>query len=159
MILAIDGPAGAGKSTVSRDVARRLGFQLLDTGAIYRSVAWLARRQSVSWDDGPALARIALQLQIRFEMRGEVNTVFLTLPDEGELEVTAQVRAPEIGQGASQVSAHPEVRGSLLELQRRLGRARDSVVEGRDIGTVVFPKAEVKVYLTASVEERARRRH
>ncbi len=158
MILAIDGPAGAGKSTVSRLVAQRLGFQLLDTGAIYRSVAWMARQEGVAWDDGEGLARLAAGLQIRFELSGETNAVFVSV-DGQEEEVTREVRAPEIGQGASEVSAHPPVRAALLELQRRIGRSEDSVVEGRDIGTVVFPDAEVKVFLTASVEERARRRY
>lgn len=161
MIVAIDGPAGAGKSTIAQRVAERLGFQLLDTGAIYRTVAWIAHQQGVDWSEARSLAAIASGLRIRFEMRDGVNTVLLAVPSaEGaeEKDVTRAIRAPEMGRGASQVSAHPEVRDALMELQRRIGAARDSVVEGRDIGTVVFPAAEAKIYLTASVEERARRR-
>jgi cytidylate kinase len=158
MIVAIDGPAGAGKSSVSQEVARRLGFQLLDTGAIYRSVALMAKRAGVDEADGEAVAGIAARLRVRFEMRGTLNTVHAALDEDAFEEVTAQIRTPEVSQSASRTSAHPPVRAALLELQRRIGRAQPSVVEGRDIGTVVFPDAEVKVFLTASPLARAERR-
>jgi cytidylate kinase len=150
-IVAIDGPAGAGKSTVSRGLAERLGFHLLDTGALYRSVALAARRRGVGWDDDAALGVLAAALRLEFD-GGR------TLLD-GE-DVSAEIRTPEISRGASQVAARPAVRKALLPLQRRLARAapRGAVLEGRDIGTVVFPDAEVKFFLTASEEARARRR-
>jgi cytidylate kinase len=153
LIVTIDGPAGAGKSTVAKQLARRLGYRLLDTGAIYRAVALTARRRQVEWGDAPACAELARGLDIRFEWIGETNHVYLA----GE-DATAAIRTPEISQGASQVSAHPPVRAALLDLQRRLGSGGGVVVEGRDTGTVVFPHAEAKFFLTASEEERAKRR-
>jgi cytidylate kinase len=154
LVVAIDGPAGAGKSTVSRRLAVRLGYRLLDTGAIYRAVALTAQRQGISWDDGAALAGIARGLDIDFAFDGaDTNTVSL-----GGEDVSAAIRTPEISQGASRVSALPEVRDALLDLQRRLGAQGGVVAEGRDIGTVVFPDAGVKFFLTASPHVRARRR-
>jgi cytidylate kinase len=153
VVVTIDGPAGAGKSTVARMLAERLGYGLLDTGAIYRAVALVASGDSVAWDDGPRLAALARDLDIRFELVEGKNTVHVRGQD-----VSAAIRAPEISVGASQVSAHPEVRTALLDLQRRLGAGGGVVVEGRDTGTVVFPHAAAKFFLTASVEERARRR-
>src|SRR2546425_5050225 len=152
-IVAIDGPAGAGKSTVARQLARRLGFTIIDTGAIYRSVALAAQRAGVSWDDDPGLARL-LDAGLGLTFRGE--RVLL----RGE-DVTEAIRTPEISRGASVVSARPVVRQKLLQLQRDLGRAapRGAVLEGRDIGTVVFPDADVKFFLTASDQARAQRRH
>ena len=153
IVVTIDGPAGAGKSTVAKQLARRLGYRLLDTGAIYRSVALTARQRSTPWSDAVACASLARELDIRFEFVGDKNHVFLAGQD-----VTAAIRTPEISQGASQVSAHPEVRAALLDLQRRLGAGGGVVVEGRDTGTVVFPHAQAKFFLTATEEERARRR-
>ena len=152
-MVAIDGPAGAGKSTVSRMLAQRLGYDLLDTGAIYRTLALLARRSGISWQDGPAVAALAADLDIRFRLEGDLNRVFVHNAD-----VSTEIRTPEISDGASRVSALPEVRAALLDLQRRLGAAGGVVAEGRDVGTVVFPAAEAKFFLTASAEERARRR-
>jgi cytidylate kinase len=154
LVVAIDGPAGAGKSTVSRRLAVRLGYRLLDTGAIYRAVALASQRQGISWDDAPRLAEIARALDIDFAFDGEdTNKVSL-----GGEDVSAAIRTPEISQGASRVSALPEVRAALLDLQRRLGAQGGVVAEGRDIGTVVFPDAGAKFFLTASPHVRARRR-
>jgi cytidylate kinase len=152
-VVAIDGPAGAGKSTAARKLATRLGYAFLDTGAIYRAVALVARRRGVDWADAGAVAAVAQALDIRFEARGELNAVIV----EGQ-DVTRDIRTPEMSDGASRVSAHPPVRTALLGLQRRLAAGGGIVAEGRDMGTVVFPDAPAKFFLTASVEERARRR-
>jgi cytidylate kinase len=154
LVVTIDGPAGAGKSTVAKGLALALGYRLLDTGAMYRAVALLARRQGVAWDAAEALARMAAALDVAFELDGEVNRVHVA----GE-DVTAAIREPDISYGASRVSSVPAVRAALLDLQRRLGSEGGVVVEGRDTGTVVFPGADVKFFLTASDDVRARRRH
>jgi cytidylate kinase len=151
LVVAIDGPASAGKSTAAKLLAERLGYALLDTGAIYRTLALLARREGIDWGDGSGVARLAQDLDIAFAFEGGANHVFLHGAD-----ISREIRAPEISDGASRVSALPEVREALLDLQRRLGATGGVVVEGRDIGTVVFPRAQAKFFLTA--EERARRR-
>jgi cytidylate kinase len=150
-VIAIDGPAGAGKSTAARALARRLGFFLLDTGAIYRTVALAASQQGIAFSDGEALGHVAESLAIRFDEEGRV---FLADDD-----VSTLIRTPEMSQGASTVSAHPPVRQALLGLQRKLAARGRCVVEGRDIGTVVLPWAPLKIFLTASPEVRARRRY
>jgi len=151
LVIAIDGPAGAGKSTAARALARRLGFFLLDTGAIYRTVALSASRQGIAFSDGAALGPVAESLAIRFDEEGRV---FL-----GDEDVSKLIRTPEMSQGASTVSAHPPVRAALLGLQRKLAARGRCVVEGRDIGTVVLPLAPLRIFLTASPEVRARRRY
>ncbi|MCC7534565.1 MAG: (d)CMP kinase [Deltaproteobacteria bacterium] len=155
-IVAIDGPAGAGKSTAARMLAARLGFVLVDTGALYRAVALAARERGVDWSDGPALGTLASTLDLSFAVdavHGGASRIHVDGHDR-----SADIRTPDISMGASTVSAHPEVRAALLGLQRRLGERGGVVLEGRDIGTVVFPDAEVKVFLTARDELRAERR-
>ena len=154
-IVAIDGPAGAGKSTVSRILALRLRFTLVDTGAIYRCVALKARRQNVAPDDAAGLQGIVDGLTVTFQMTEEKNHVFL----DGE-DVSEAIRTPENSLAASQVSAQPVVRAALLGLQRKLALAAEqgAILEGRDIGTVVFPDAELKVFLFADPRVRAERR-
>lgn len=153
LVVTIDGPAGAGKSTVAKALARRLGYSLLDTGAIYRSVALVAKQRGIPWDDAAHVAGVARDLAIEFKFVGDTNSTFVV----GE-DVSTAIRTPEISQGASQVSAHGPVRAALLDLQRRLGAGGGVVVEGRDTGTVVFPHADAKFFLSATDEERARRR-
>ncbi|HEY3501014.1 MAG TPA: (d)CMP kinase [Polyangiaceae bacterium] len=156
-VVAIDGPAGAGKSTVTKLVAQALGYLLVDTGALYRTVALAARRSGLDFDDVEPVGALAEALAARgaVALSGDASGVRVLLDGE---DVSALIRTQELGQGASKVSAQPRVRAALLELQRAAGRAGGVVLEGRDIGTVVFPDAEAKLFLTASVDERARRR-
>ena len=149
MVIAIDGPAGAGKSTVARGVAAALGFTYLDSGAMYRCVALAALSSAVALDDGEALGRLAGGLDIALD--GE--RVLLDGAD-----VTEAIRDPEVTAAASRVSVHPEVREAMVSRQRELIEAGSYVAEGRDIGTVVSPDSPLKVFLTAGHEERARRR-
>ena len=151
MIVAIDGPAGAGKSSVAKALALRLGFHYLDTGAMYRALTWLALHEGVPLDDGTALEALAAASPVDFGDGGEVWIA-------GE-DVTARIREPEIDAAVPVVARHPEVRAVMRVRQRELGHTGDSVIEGRDIGVVVVPDAEVKVWLVADPGVRARRRH
>jgi cytidylate kinase len=153
--LTIDGPSGSGKGTVSRAVARALGWGLLDSGALYRLVALAGRRAEISLDDAAALARVAQQFDIRFgaDLAGE-EMVWLAGQD-----VTRALRTEAAGNDASKVAALPAVRAALLERQRRFAVAPGLVADGRDMGTVVFPHAGLKIFLDASPAERAQRRH
>jgi cytidylate kinase len=157
-IIAIDGPAGAGKSTVARMLAQRLGVPYLDTGAMYRAVALMALREGLEPPlDEAAVARVVELMHshlLEVEATDEGTAVLIDNQD-----VSGDIRTPECSLMASAVSALPEVRSALVPLQRELGQANGGVMEGRDIGTVVFPDADLKVFLTASAEERARRRH
>jgi cytidylate kinase len=156
VIIAIDGPAASGKSTVAKAVARRLGMHYLDTGAMYRAVAWLALERGVPADDAGQLAALAFAHPVTFAYEDAS-----TLPTGvyiADRDVTVAIRQPEVDAAVSAVASVPEVRAAMVSQQRRLAGEDDTVVEGRDIGTVVFPDAELKVFLTASADERARRR-
>jgi CMP/dCMP kinase len=150
VIVAIDGPAGAGKSTVARSLAQRLGFRYLDTGAMYRSLTWLALRRGLELSDGPALGRLAEESPVVFDTGGRVYI-------DGA-DVTDSIRQVRIDQNVPVVARHHEVREVMRERQRELGAEGDVVIEGRDIGTVVAPQADVKVYLVADPAVRAARR-
>jgi len=149
VIVAIDGPAGSGKSTVARGLAQRLGFRYLDTGAMYRALTLLALEDGADLDDETFLAALARENPVRFD--GDRVAV------RGE-DVTEEIRSPRVDRVVSAVARHPEVRAIMRDRQRELADTGDAVVEGRDIGTVVCPDAEVKVYLVADATERARRR-
>ena len=156
MIVAIDGPSGAGKSSVSVEVARNLGFSCLDTGAMYRSIAWQAVQDGVALDDAEQLGRIARTYDIAFSHEpGNPKPTGVSI---GGRDVTSAIRTADIDRAVSPVSAVPAVREALVAQQQRIGNSGDYVVEGRDIGTVVFPDAQLKVFLTASDEARAHRR-
>ena len=156
MIIAIDGPAGSGKSTVARLLASRLRFEFLDTGAMYRAVAYRALSMGVSLADEAAIGQIAVSEPITFS-RAEGESLPTRVSIGGE-DVTTAIRSVEVDDAVSPVAKLPEVRLAMVARQRELAQGSDVVVEGRDIGTVVFPDAALKVYLTASAEERARRR-
>ena len=149
LVIAIDGPSGAGKGTVARAVAAELGYRHVDSGAMYRAVGWKALRDAVPMDDEAAVAALADQARI------EVTSAQVTIDG---IDVTRDIRTPEIDRAAAGVARLPRVRTILVERQRRMGADGGIVMEGRDIGTVVFPDADVKLYLDASPEERARRR-
>ncbi len=153
-VVAIDGPAGVGKSTAARACAARLGYVLVDTGALYRGVALSARERGIDWEDAAALGDLTRSLDLRFERDADGAPL---LHIDG-IDRSGDIRTPEIAGGASDVSKHPPVRDALLGLQRRLGVDGGVVLEGRDIGTVVFPDAEAKIFMTGSAEIRAGRR-
>ena len=148
-VIAIDGPSASGKGTVAARVAEALGMDYLDSGALYRLTALAAQQQGVAWDDEAAVAAIAAQLPVEF-VAGQILL-------QGE-DVSARIRQEEIGMGASQVAKWPAVRAALLQRQRDFARNKGLVADGRDMGSVVFPDAQLKVFLTATAEERARRR-
>src|SRR5262245_13793447 len=154
LIIAIDGPAGAGKSTVARAVARRLGYLFINTGAMYRAVAWKALREGVPLDDAGAVGRLAGESLI--ELTGDVDSTRVLIDGR---DITGEIATPQVGQAASMVSTISAVRRALVARQQRMGRDGGVVMEGRDIGTQVFPNAEVKIYLDASPEARAQRRY
>ena len=149
LVIAIDGPSGAGKGTVARAVASQLGYRHVDSGAMYRAVGWKALRTGIALDDEAAVAALAARSTIH------VSPTRVTIDGD---EVTREIRTPDIDRAAASVARLPKVRSVLVEQQRRMGVDGGIVMEGRDIGTVVFPNADVKVYLDASAEERARRR-
>jgi CMP/dCMP kinase len=151
VIVAIDGPAGAGKSSVARALATRLGFKYLDTGAMYRALTWLALHEGVPLDDGPGLRTLATANPVEFGDGGSVSI--------GGEDVTGRIREPEIDAAVPVVARHPEVREVMRGRQRELGQSGNSVIEGRDIGVVVVPEAEVKVWLVADPGVRVSRRH
>ena len=153
--MTIDGPSGSGKGTVSRAAAKALGWALLDSGALYRLVALAGRQRSVDLDDGPGLHRLAQRLDIRFGS-GEDGEEVVWLDGN---DVTRAIRTEQAGNDASKVAALPAVRAALLERQRRFAVPPGLVADGRDMGTVVFPQAQIKIFLTASAAERAARRH
>ncbi|MEW6050466.1 MAG: (d)CMP kinase [Candidatus Zixiibacteriota bacterium] len=152
-IIAIDGPAGSGKSTTAKILAARLGYNYLDTGAMYRAVTQIALQNRIAPNDAPRLAAVAQKMKITFETHEDVNRVFV----DG-VEVTAAIRTPEVTRHVSEVSAHKAVREAMVARQMELGKNGSIVAEGRDTTTVVFPHADIKVYLDASVETRAERR-
>ena len=150
MVVAIDGPAGAGKSTVARALAERLGFRYLDTGAMYRALTWLAMKRGLDLGNAEALAQLAQEQPVLFSEGDRVSIA--------GTDVTASIRETRVDRMVPVVARHPAVREVMRERQRELGRDGDVVIEGRDIGTVVAPGAEVKVFLVADREERAKRR-
>ena len=149
-VIAIDGPSASGKGTIAQLVAEKLGFHYLDSGALYRIVALVAHRKGISWQDEAALAELARGLKIRFE-DGRIYV--------DEVDVSSEVRTEETGRGASEVAVHPDLRQALLELQHSFRKTPGLVADGRDMGSVVFPDAPMKIFLTASAEIRAERRY
>lgn len=153
LVVAIDGPSGSGKSTVSKMLAAKLSFTYIDTGAMYRCVALQAKKENIAMDDEIKLARLCQDIDIHFQWEKGINRVFC----QGE-EVTEKIRTPEMDMLSSAVSAVPAVREALVAMQRKMGESGPVILEGRDAGTVIFPQAEVKVYLDASLQTRGKRR-
>lgn len=155
MIITIDGPSGTGKSTVAKGVAKRLGFTFFDTGAMYRSFAWLVLKEGVDpMDEAKVLATLP---QFKYEIRTQASSERRYFV--GDIDVTEAIRSQAISMSASQIAVYPEVRHEMVKIQRKFGRAVDAVFEGRDMGTVVFPNADLKIFLTANPEVRAERRY
>lgn len=154
VVIAIDGPSGAGKGTLSQLVAKRLGYHLLDSGALYRLVALSALNQQASLEDEQLVADIALQLHVKFDVAGDTTRILLA----GE-DVTDAIRRENVSMSASIIAAYPKVRAALLQRQKDFAQAPGLVADGRDMGTTVFPQAQVKIFLTASAEARAERRY
>ena len=153
-VIAIDGPGGAGKGTIAKAVARRLGWHLLDSGALYRLVALTAIRRGVAWEDAQGLAALARNLDVRFDFDAAEGGILMSNEDVSQL-----IRQAECSLGASFVAALPAVRGALIQRQRDFQAAPGLVADGRDMGSVVFPGAALKIFLTATIEERALRRY
>lgn len=153
MIIAIDGPAGAGKSTVAKALARKLNYLYIDTGAMYRAVAWKVLQEGIEYEDSTRIGQLAAEQVI--ELAGSVDDLRVSI---GGDDITSEIRTPAISQAASIVSAIPAVRRALVARQQEMGRVGNVVMEGRDIGTVVFPQAEVKIFLDASADARTERR-
>lgn len=153
IVIAIDGPAGAGKSTVAKHLAQMLDYVYVDTGAMYRAITYLVLRNNVQ-DDHDEIIKIAAEAKIKLQFENGVTRVFIN----GE-EVTDNIRTPEVNSYVSEVSKISEVRDAMVKIQRNLGTDTDLIAEGRDTTTIVFPDATIKVFLTASIEERAKRRH
>ena len=155
-VITIDGPSASGKGTISSLVAQALGWQMLDSGALYRLVGYAAIKQSIALDDTASLGRIARELDVRFiaGVNGQETKIYL-----GDENVTLAIRTEESGKAASTVAAHPQVRSALLDRQRAFQQLPGLVADGRDMGTVVFPGAKLKIFLTACAEERAKRRY
>lgn len=154
LVIALDGPSGAGKSTIARLLAQKLGYIYIDTGAMYRAIGWKAKQECIDPADEQKLAELCLRTEVSIKNDNSDPRVYVDGRD-----VSGEIRTPEMGMMASSVSKSPAVRARLLTLQRDLGRNGGVVMDGRDIGTVVFPDAEVKFYLDASAEERGRRRY
>ncbi len=152
-IVAIDGPAGSGKSTTSKLIAARIGYTYLDTGAMYRALTYYALTNNIELSNGEKLSKLAHILPIEFKTSEDVNRVFLN-----GVEVTDEIRRPNVTKNASEVAAHKGVREAMVHKQQEFGKHGSIVAEGRDTTTVVFPKADLKIYLNASVEQRAQRR-
>ncbi|MBQ5600621.1 MAG: (d)CMP kinase [Phascolarctobacterium sp.] len=153
LVVAIDGPAGAGKSTIAKLAAEKLGYAYIDTGAMYRSVAWKFLQTGEAFDEA-FISKLSQEMVIEFKPEASVNRVFVDAT-----EVTAAIRSAEVTANVSRVAAIGAVREAMVDQQRRMGEAGGVLMDGRDIGTVVFPNAEVKIFLTATVEERAMRRY
>lgn len=154
LIITIDGPSGSGKSTVSRTIAKRLSLQYLDTGAMYRASALQAVRKGIDFSDGPALFKMCMELDMNFIPDGDNQKLFL-----GQEDITLKIRSPEMDMLSSKISAVKEVREAMAVMQRKVGLSGGLVAEGRDMGTVIFPDADYKFFVTASIPERAQRRY
>lgn len=153
LVIAVDGPSGAGKSTISRALSKRLGYLEIDTGAMYRAMAWLAREAGLDFDDQQAVQEFSKKAEVELQLYNGTTRVMANGRD-----ITAEIRNPEISMLTSKISALAPVRQAMMALQRRMGTNGGVILDGRDIGTVVFPDAELKFFLSASAEERGRRR-